>query len=373
MGVGACYPARMWPRLLSGLWIIGTACVVQGDYEANEEAPIVPPDIVASWQSLESESPWGPHRPKLIHGGEPLEVGIEGWSSELTEAPWIFNEFLPSWNVDVPEHVAFRVEVRAGSEDGEHLSPWLDLGGWGEWPAHDRAPTSCDLGQVDVDILRLDVVLDRVQLRLRTRGLAESEHVVLHHLSGIFSQWWSPRNERFDRPARHTDTVIEHIPQRRQTEATPELAPRICSPTSLAMALGYHGVDVPTEEVARVCYDLEHDLYGNWNRSIQGAWMLGVPGMLWRMNDWTEAELFLERELPLVISIGVEPGQLAGAPYESTPGHLLLLCGLEDGAALVLDPAVPPGEEGVRRYDMAGLEECWLRRGGFTYVLFPPR
>lgn len=320
--------------------------------------------------SIDHEALRGPHRIERLGAEDPLEIGPEGWTSPWMQAPWIFNEFLPSWNVDLPEHAAFRVEVRAASSRSPHETPWLDLGGWGAWPESERAPIACEEGAVAIDLLRLDVVLDRVQVRLRTRGLAAEEHVVLQHLFGVYSQWWSPQNEWILWPPFFMK-ALEGIPQRRQTDEAPELAPRICGPTSLAMVLEHHGIDVSTEEVARLCYDAENDIYGNWNRAIQAASQLGLPGTLWRVGSWIEAWALLDGGHPLVISIGVEPGQLTGAPYECTAGHLLVLCGIEDGHALVLDPAVPPGEVGVRRYDLDELEECWLRRGGFAYVFFP--
>jgi hypothetical protein len=324
----------------------------------------------ASFESEDAALP-GPHRHESLHSGPPLEIGPQGWTSEWIPAPWIFNEFLPSWNVDLPEGAAFRVEVRAGNSLGPHETPWLDLGGWGSWRESERAGTECEAGSVEVDILRLDVALDRVQLRLQTRGLAEGQHVVLHRLEGVFSQWWAPWNEWPIQPPLGTPRV-ENVPQRRQTEEAPEMAPRICSPTSLAMVLEYLGVDAPTEAVARLCYDVEHDIYGNWNRAIQAAWQLGVPGALLRLGSWREASSLIDSGLPLVISIGVQSGQLSGAPYESTSGHLVVLCGFDGaGHALVLDPAVPPGESGTRLYALDELEVCWLRRGGFAYLLGP--
>ena len=138
------------------------------------------------------------------------------------------------------------------------------------------------------------------------------------------------------------------------------------------MVLAYRGVDVPTAEVARVCYDAEHALYGNWTRAIQGAFTLGVPGYLTRFGGWRDVERTLARGEPLVISIGVKKGQLTGAPYESTSGHLLVLRGFDkNGDGLVNDPAAVDAKRGRCTYKRSELETCWLARGGTAYVLLP--
>jgi hypothetical protein len=163
---------------------------------------------------------------------------------------------------------------------------------------------------------------------------------------------------------------------RHQGREAPEIASRICSPTSVTMTLAYAGVSRPTAEVAAIVYDAEHDIYGNWNRAVQGAFLLGVPGYLLRVNDWPQASELLAEGTPLVISIAAKEGQLAGAPYASTAGHLLVLAGLDGaGGAIVFDPATPVGGETPRRYALADLETVWLRRGGVAYRIGgnPPR
>jgi hypothetical protein len=73
---------------------------------------------------------------------------------------------------------------------------------------------------------------------------------------------------------------------------------------------------------------------------------------------------------PLIISIAAKPGQLRGAPYESTAGHLLVLCGLDEhGKVLVNDPAAISRQAGQLAYFREDLETVWLARGGTAYVL----
>ncbi|MCB9915511.1 MAG: C39 family peptidase [Planctomycetes bacterium] len=308
---------------------------------------------------------------------------------------WTFDEALPSWNVDVPAGASFRVEVRVEVAGRAAPSPWLDIGGWGAWPAEDLAPTTFADGAVEVDLLRCARVCTRARFRLRTRELAAGEVLRVARFGAVFTRSQElAGNARFVEEQRAASPAlggpgrVAHasaaddapatwparlrlVPLRHQYAEGPELGPRVCSPTSVAMVLDAHGVDVPTREVAALLYDGEHDLYGNWNRAVQGAYLLGVPGRVTRLATWFEAASLLDHAGPLVISIAAEEGQLRGAPYTRTGGHLMVLVGfdLETDEALVLDPATPVGDEAPRRYALDDLETVWLARGGFAYVL----
>jgi hypothetical protein len=162
------------------------------------------------------------------------------------------------------------------------------------------------------------------------------------------------------------------VPFRSQRAEDPKIAGSICSPTSVAMLLAYRGVDRPTAEVAELLYDREHEIYGNWPRAVQGAFTSGVPGYLTRFSGWSAVEDAIAREQPLVISIRAKKGQLTGAPYEKTDGHLLVLCGFDaNGDCLVNDPAARDAEHGQITYERSELEACWMGNGGVAYVLLP--
>jgi hypothetical protein len=299
-----------------------------------------------------------------------VPLGPATWTGPWVEAPFAFDELLPSWNVRLPDGAAFRAEVQLD----EAGAPWLDLGGWGEWPADDLGPTRLDGGRVAIDVIELERTARRARLRVRTRGLEGAAQAALERLTLCFT--------RSDRHAARTDfgtpapVATLPVPMRHQGREAPEIASRICSPTSVTMAMAFAGVERPTAEVAATVFDAEHDIYGNWNRAVQGAFGLGVPGYLLRVNDWPEASALLAEGTPLVISIAAKEGQLAGAPYASTAGHLLVLAGFDGaGGAVVFDPATPVGGETPRRYALRDLETVWLRRGGVAYRIGggPPR
>jgi hypothetical protein len=97
-----------------------------------------------------------------------------------------------------------------------------------------------------------------------------------------------------------------------------------------------------------------------------------VPGYLTRFADWADVEARIAAGQPLIVSIGVKKGELPGAPYESTAGHLLVLRGFDErGDCVVNDPAVSEPKDGRRTYRRADLERVWMERGGTAYVLLP--
>lgn len=347
----ACSPAflqrsdRRWRKARD--WVAGTGFSV----------------LLACTAPPPADSIEAPHRTVRLEVPEtPIAPGAP-WTSPWLVAPFAFDELLPSWNVDPPEGSAFRVEVQVAGSEPASASPWLDLGGQGEWPEAERAGTSFDGGRVAVDIALLEAPRRRWRWRVAARG----EPVLVRSVHACFTD--RDRLATLDPGPEPLAVRVEVAPRHQQAEG-PELGSRICSPTSVAAVLAYRGADHPTAEVAALLYDAENDLYGNWNRAVQGAWTLGVPGYLTRVSTWEEAARFIEGGTPLVISIGALAGQLTGAPYRKTAGHLLVLCGFDgEGRAIVMDPACPVGDDAPRRYYLSELETVWLRRGGFAYVL----
>ena len=292
-----------------------------------------------------------------------LQPGGQFTSGWLTwERP--FDEVLASWNATVPAGTGLVIEVQVG--DREHASPWLYLGDWGIGAPLAEGLIAYSGGKVAVDVLQLERPMNRTRLRLTATGTG-SERVRVHRTALCLTD--RRRLHDLD-PGAHAGPVALDVPARSQRVEEASLASRICSPTSVAMVLEAHGVALPTAEVAALLYDADHDLYGNWPRSVQGAFTLGVPGTLVRLSSWRAVEHFLRNGVPLVISIGADEGELRGAPYPRTSGHLLVIRGLTaDGDVLVNDPAAPTVDGVPRTYHREDLEGCWMRRGGVAYAI----
>ena len=87
------------------------------------------------------------------------------------------------------------------------------------------------------------------------------------------------------------------------------------------------------------------------------------------MDTLSQMVPFLERGLPLVVSIGYEEGQLPGAPIASTKGHLIVVCGIDDKGSLICrDPAAKTRAKGEVIYDEQAFARAWK---GMAIVVNP--
>lgn len=298
----------------------------------------------------------------------------------VVSAPRPFVGLLPSWNVTLGADEYVVVEVRVRHADDGSWSPWLFVGAWGATPIEELPPfeeprpsyvTRYERGRVATDWLVLDEPATQAQLRFEMGGRANAfrpttiERVALCFEHG--AEFSTPIPDVAALAAVEVD--VPFFSQRAQRD---DIAPRICSPTSLTMVLASHGIELPVETVARRAYDPRHDIYGNWPRNVQAAWSFGLPGYVTRFDHWGEVAEHFASGRALVASIGVEPGQLTGAPYDRTSGHLIVMRGFDvDGNVLVNDPAGEDAATGRVTYLREELDVVWLARGGTAYVIAP--
>ena len=285
-----------------------------------------------------------------------------------------FHDLLISWNSDAPAGTGFVVELSVRS-DGDPWSDWLFVGDWGDVPVLPKTSV-CAGGKVDTDFFRGEEAFNSARVRVRAfvNASATKREVVVERLALCFSAR-KALVVRATEPSKSAESKrVLDVPFRSQKTEKPEIAGRICSPTSLAMVLAYRGVDRPTDVVAARAYDAANDIYGNWPRNIQAAYSLGVPGYLTRCVCWSEVEDMIAIGQPVIASIGVKAGQLAGAPYAQTDGHLIVITGFDaEGNVHVNDPAVSDPLKGKLVYKRADMQTVWLDRGGTAYVLLNKR
>ncbi|MEM7080476.1 MAG: C39 family peptidase [Pseudomonadota bacterium] len=141
---------------------------------------------------------------------------------------------------------------------------------------------------------------------------------------------------------------------------------RICSPTALTMVLGQHEL---WDQSLAACYDPCTKAYGSWPLAIRWAAHCGRLGAVEAVNAWSDIAPALQKDQPLVCSIRFAAGQLEGAPLASTGGHLVVLYGVDERSAWVLDPAAPDHGSVARRYPVEQFTQAWLRRRGAAYIL----
>jgi hypothetical protein len=271
---------------------------------------------------------------------------------------------LPSLSVLTDRRYSVRFEL--STQPAGAWSPWVATATLGPARFADL-PATADGLACDVDVYTA-APAEAVKLRIRVGGA--DPHALM-------TAPWVATLSASDggRPA---PTVVEAapsrlaVPARSQRDAPPELAPRICSPTSVAMVLEYWARPADTLSLAAEIFHSGTDSYGVWPAAIQAAGRGGVAGYLLRFPDWSTAAWCLERKLPIIASIRYAAGELTDAAIAETSGHLVVITGWQGRGVFVNDPAAPTAASVPRRYRLDEFRRVWLERTGVGYVLFRP-
>lgn len=291
-----------------------------------------------------------------------------------------FDQAIGSWNIELSPGAAAAIDLSVN--DGTGWSPRLRLGHVGDAglldpPVRHVIAENQTAGYIDTDYFVADRTFNQAQLTVTFVAATEASVQPPGRVArlGLCLSRVGER-DRF-KPSALSGAARGHAvevpaPFRSQKTDDPSLAGRLCSPSSLSMVLGAHGVDAPVRQLAARVRDPEFDIYGNWPRNVQAAFELGVPGFVTRFNDWPPVVEHLQRGEPLIISIRAPRGLVRNAPYrELNGGHLIVLRGLDGrGGVLVNDPAADSPERGLRTYRIDDLSKAWLELGnGTAYVL----
>ncbi len=310
-------------------------------------------------------------------GHEHLILGPDGvFQSATLHFERGFDQVLMSWNVAVPDGAGAALEVAILEAPGSYgvppaWSPWLRLGDWGNLTGEDPPKTHFDRGAVQIDVLHLTFEAHDLRYRIRAINTQPSDPVRVHRTTLCLSSSEDLRTHLLREDTFQPDHPVQlDVPILSQREAPRELSRRICSPTCVAMALNHAGQSRRPEDVAALLFDAPNEIYGNWVRAAQGAFELGVPSLLLCLSSWEAVDRILNDGVPIIASIKVRAGELPGAPYEATTGHLIVICGLDgEGGVIVNDPAATLAS-GVRRtYRMEDLRKVWMAKGGVAYLV----
>jgi hypothetical protein len=293
-----------------------------------------------------------PHRE-----GEDLLVDLPSWQPRLDA-----RHLVPAFGALTPTPYSVRFELAVQTPQG--WSGWVGTASLG--PVEFGAIASADEAvESSIDLWQLKRPVQAVRLRVRLR--ADDRDALLQAPWLVTLSAWDggPSAGAPVGPA-----VALPVPALSQLAEGGELGPRVCSPTSVAMVLGYWNA---AESVRRLAAEMFHpalDLFGVWPAAIRAAARRGILGYLLRFPDWTSAAWCLARGVPIVASVRYAAGELQGAAIAATPGHLLVLTGYEGDVVLVNDPAANDAATVPRRYRLADLTRIWLARTGVGYVLF---
>lgn len=271
---------------------------------------------------------------------------------------------LPALSALTDDELSFRFELQ-GYAGGE-WSPWVAAASIGPHPFTPACSGVAGL-TVDVDVYQATAPVERVKLRLRVHAEPPSVAPVAPWLVTLSACDLELPSGAGGRGHAHLD-----VAPLSQMEARPELAARICSPTSVAMVLRYYGIAVDPEACAADMFHPGLDLYGVWPAAIRTAGRRGALGYLLRFPDWSSAAWCLRQGLPIIASVRYAAGELTSAAIVETSGHLLVLTGYDGSEVWVNDPAAPSRDAVPRRYRLDELRRVWLERTGVGYVFFRP-
>jgi hypothetical protein len=322
------------------------------------------------------------------------------WSWTRWTSPWMnpgqtFTQLIPTWNVTTPPRTMVLVEARVHSTSG-YLSGWKLVGAWSTRDAKIRRTSggvqSDRIASMSTDTLaaRPGVLLNRYQLRiLPLRGPASTATPVVRSLQAVASRPSTvlPATSRPLLPSKTLNVPrYSQMTHRGQYPKWGGGGQAWCSPTSLAMILGYYG-DLPTpksyawvstrysdrwvDHVARAVFDYGYDGAGNWAFNTAYAAVRTGDAFVTRLTSLREAERFIAAGIPLAASIRFSRGQLTGAPISATSGHLVVITGFtSNGNVVVNDPAARTDASVRRTYDRGQFERAWLRgSNGTVYVV----
>lgn len=306
--------------------------------------------------------------------------GALSFTSPWIEAPIAWDELVASWNVETGPGVVVRIEAAFRDTNGEP-SRFYRLADWTAdnlvEPRRSPAREGDAAARVEVDTMRLHQPSRAARLRI-TMEKSLPVAARLTHV-GVTLRDRSRALPLAERAALSPLGPLA-VPELSQADYPDERG--WCSPTSVAMVLGYWArrldrpelaKDVP--EVARAVFDRNYNGTGNW--SFNAAYAGTFPSLratVERLESLEEVHDWIRQGVPVILSGPYS--LLADNPKASSAGHVIVVVGFTgEGDVIVNDPwAVRSRGQAVRRvYDRENVERAWARSGHTVYLIRPAR
>lgn len=300
--------------------------------------------------------------------------------SPVIASDFILTELIPSWNIGLPAGAGVAVYFQV-SPDGIYWTDWLYIGRMGEIPENLPRVTKSDIAEVDTDYVLImnpckfykwKVEFFQPTADAKTTlslfavscGYANIEGKTL----GEYAKFYYDKKRI---PSKEKWAKQLNVPYRSQLDVKGDIAGAVCCPTSLAMVLEYYKINKPTEEVCDTAFDKDYRLWGSWWRAAQTLYHYGLTSYVIQIRDYDEIKEYIAKDIPVVISIKANPGELPSSPYGETPGHILTIVGLdEDESAWVNDPYNTDGFKGARKYTKKEIEDVLIKKGGVAFIAY---
>ncbi len=290
-----------------------------------------------------------------------------------------FDRLIASWNAVTPAGTWVQVEARAYRPSDSHWTKYYNMGIWaqgtGTIKRHSVDGQADADGTVATDTLKLTggAVYTRFQYRVtlfttdrtRTPGV---RMVSVMTSSAVKEPAGLPISS--DRQAWGKDL---NVPKRSQM-IYPDGGEVWCSPTSTSMVLAYWGKSVTVPHAAARTYDYVYEGNGNWPFNTAWASTYGLDAYVTRMGSLAQLEEWISAGVPVIISIAWKQGELTGAPFPSSNGHIIVVRGFDaNGNVIVNDPAASSDARVRMVYQRTQLLKVWRKySGGTVYLIHPP-
>lgn len=298
-----------------------------------------------------------------------LAEGSGTLESSVMEMQEPFDDLVASWNARIPEGAVLQMFVQVRS--GAVWSRWFSLGQEEHAGFRSAGKQEDAAGFVDVDTLKLRSPAQAFRYRFLFIRARKPPELLLAAVA--VSNDSAPARASVFRPGPWAREL--KIKPRSQMEEQERYRHNICSPTTLAMALDFAGVNRATARVADAARDLESGLYGVWPSNTALAARLGLQARVARLESLDDLQTEIAAGRPVAVSVTFGPGELGGSPIKKTAGHLFLVAGFTArGDVIVMDPAAPTRASVRRVYDREQFHKAWrVNKRGLAYLLSKPQ
>ncbi len=286
-------------------------------------------------------------------------------------------EFLPSWNILLPRpDQAFHVYLRFHSEKSVKPSPWFFVGEFGEKHHKPLSGNTDRWGKTHIDYVELfkPAIAFQIRIDFVLPGKLEDysrQAPLIRRLFVHYSGQGKAASRKSRQSAPQSRSKQIRVPYRSQLAVErKEIRNSVCCPTSLAMILQFYGIDRPTLDVCDAVYNERYDMYGIWPQVSQVAAQHGFRSWVTRFRSHSEVKDYLRQGQPIIASIRVADGELRGASYPHSNGHIIVLTGYRANGRYIVNDPFSAGPEGAEiDYFADDIEKVWLDKGGVAILV----
>ncbi len=297
--------------------------------------------------------------------------------SNVIKTDFPITELIPSFNIDFPTSTGASLYFQV-SKDNKNWSEWLFIGRDGDTYGEISRKRKSEDAIVDTDYILLNSPYNYYKWRIDFYSEGKNSYpklklfAVSEGNSGIDKEESNKyRKFIFDKsklPPKVKWNKKINVPYRSQLDLG-ELSEYVCCPTSISMVLEYYGVQITSREVCDAAFDRDYRLWGSWWRASQTFSKFGLKSYVVQLRDFDEIKEYISKDIPIIISIKTKGEQLPSSPYKQTPGHILVIVGLDENENVwVNDPYNTDGIRGTRKYTKNEITDVFINMGGVAII-----